>query len=75
MIIHKQTNIGKKDSIILMNMLFNSNTIITNDLNKGEILKIIYYLILINIFILILLITYFVLMLIQLLVLIHFLLN
>ena len=33
MIIHKQENVGKKDSIMLVNMLFNSNTIITDSIN------------------------------------------
>ena len=33
MIIHKQENFGKKDSIILVNMLFNSNAIIIDSIN------------------------------------------
>ena len=33
MIIHKQENVGKKDSIILVNMLFNSNAIIIDSIN------------------------------------------
>ena len=42
MIIHKQENIGKKDSIILVNMLFNSNTIIRDNINmkfKNDVLN------------------------------------